>query len=60
MSTAHLKPKPGMSIRTPRGDVLPAEGREEELTSYWRRRIEDGDVEIVPAAVPAKTSKSKE
>lgn len=59
MSTAFLKPKAGMSIRTPRGDVLPQEGREEELDSYWRRRLEDGDVEIV-AAAPAKINKAKE
>lgn len=59
MSTVLLKPKAGMSIRTPRGDVLPPEGREEELDSYWRRRIEDGDVENVSAA-PAKTNKAKE
>lgn len=59
MSTVLLKPKADMSIRAPRGDVLPKEGREEELDSYWRRRIEDGDVEIV-AAAPAKTNKAKE
>jgi len=47
MSTVLLKPQAGMSIRTPRGDLLPQEGREEELDSYWRRRIADGDVEVM-------------
>lgn len=60
MSTVFLKPKAGMSIRAPRGDVLPQEGREEELDSYWRRRIEDGDVEELSAAPTAKTNKAKE
>lgn len=46
MNTVHIKPAPGMRVRTPRGDVLPAEGRSEELTTYWRRRIADGDVEV--------------
>jgi hypothetical protein len=31
---------------------LPAEGAEVPNTEYWRRRIADGDVILVPAAEP--------
>jgi len=31
---------------------LPAEGAEVPDTEYWRRRIADGDVILVPAAEP--------
>lgn len=40
-----LKPAQGRTAADPeRGDNLPAEGREVELTQYWQRRIADGDV----------------
>lgn len=52
----HLKPAEGLKVRQPDGQVLPEEGKEVELTTYWRRRLRDGDVvEIKPA-----TGKKKE
>ncbi len=36
-------------VRDPNdGTPLPAEGRDLPLTTFWRRRLRDGDVEIVP------------
>lgn len=55
--TKFIKPAPGYAVRMPNGNVLPAEGAEVELNSYWLRRMDDGDV--VPASKP-KTNKDKE
>lgn len=50
-----VKPNPGRSVPDPeRGGLLAAEGREVDPTStYWTRRVDDGDVELVD---PADTS----
>ena len=51
-----LKPvSPDLKVRLPDHDrYLAADGEELELTYYWRRRIDDGDVVIVPDAVAPK------
>ena len=39
-----LKPKEGIKVRDPHtGNYLPEEGKEVELSSYWKRRMKDGD-----------------
>lgn len=44
-----IRPAAGMHIRDPRdGSILPAEGRTVELTSFWRRRLKEGGVELPP------------
>jgi len=53
----HVKPKPGRSVPDPdRGGLLAADGREVNGNdTYWLRRIESEDVEVVdppPAASP--------
>lgn len=46
----NIKPVGGKSVPDPeRGGILPPEGRNVEPSSYWLRRIEDGDVVEVPA-----------
>lgn len=57
--TAYLIPKPGLRMRDPQSlQLLPEEGAELPLTSYWRRRINDGDVSIgKPPRASAKTAK---
>jgi len=41
-----IRPKRGRSVPDPaRGDLLPAEGRSVEESSYWLRRLADGDIE---------------
>lgn len=43
--TRFIKPAPGFTVRNPdTGAVLPEEGAEVELNSYWLRRLADGDV----------------
>lgn len=56
----YLKPNAGLNVPDPaRGDSLPAEGRKVELTQYWQRRLNDGDVSeaAAPAVVPINTKK---
>ena len=49
-----LKPAAGLNVPDiERGGLLAVEGREVEPTTYWQRRIDDGDVVVVePADVP--------
>lgn len=61
--TVHVKPAAGLLIRNPGREYthLPAEGEMIVLDDYWRRRLRDGDVELVvaPPAAPA-TSRKKQ
>lgn len=41
-----VKPTEGRSVPDPaRGDLLPADGRNVDETSYWLRRLAAGDVQ---------------
>ncbi|XTZ40070.1 DUF2635 domain-containing protein [Salmonella enterica] len=43
-----VKPKAGVSVRCPvRGEALPKEGARVPDNTFWRRRLRDGDVELV-------------
>lgn len=54
-----LVPRPGNIVRDPETkNPLPTEGMEVERSSYWVRRIQAGDVSVVPASKP-KTARSK-
>ena len=46
----HIKPAPGRTVLMPerRNTELPAEGMEVHKTTYWARRIADGDVLVTP------------
>lgn len=49
-----LKPVGGRSVPDPaRGDLLPKEGRNVEMSTYWLRRIKAGDVTEVKAETKA-------
>lgn len=53
-----VKPKDGRSVPDPaRGDFLPVDGRNVEENQYWYRRVQDGDVAIVPPETPAEPTK---
>lgn len=62
MKTAILKPAEGATVRDPDTfEKLPAEGAEKPLTSYWLRRLEQGDViSVEPAAAGTKQKTSSE
>lgn len=57
-----LKPKPGLVVRDPVTKFpLPAEGRDVQMTSYWQRRLDSGDVEVPPPpAAPAPTQEPED
>lgn len=58
--TAYLIPRAGLTVLIPRGGKylvptpLPAEGTSIALSTYWRRRIADGDVTVGEPPAPAK------
>lgn len=47
MKKIKLKPSEGYKIRKPNGDFLKEAGEEVLQSSYWRRRIQFGEVTIV-------------
>ena len=55
-----IKPASGMLVRDPSTmQALLKEGAHVQLTSYWRRRIKDGDVTVELPTTPTK-KKTKE
>ena len=49
-----IKPNGKLVPDPQRSDFLPPEGRNVEPTTYWHRRLADGDVvEIQPGEAPA-------
>lgn len=54
-----LKPAEGLDVPDiDRGGLLAVEGREVTPTTYWQRRIDDGDVVLVdPADTPVSSIK---
>ena len=58
MQTMFVKPAPGIQVRDPRtGQPLPAPGAEIPVSSYWARRLRDGDV---LTSRPPEAAKPKE
>ena len=50
MTILHVKPAEGRAVLDPRTrKPLPPAGRRVEVDAYWRRRLADGDIVIVPA-----------
>ena len=59
--TLYLKPVEGRVVRDPQGgEPLPASGKAVPDTSYWRRRLKDGDAEKTTAQAIAKAVAKKE
>lgn len=55
LTTATLKPAPGLVVRDPdTREPLRADGEPKPITTYWARRLVDGDVQLVPVE-PAST-----
>lgn len=43
-----IKPRDGVKIRRPDNlEILDAKGEEVEFDSYWARRVNEGDAEII-------------
>ncbi|HBD18680.1 MAG TPA: hypothetical protein DC063_00265 [Arenimonas sp.] len=58
--TLHIKPAPGLIVRDPAtGNPLAAEGENKPDTTYWRRRLRDGDALFASVSEPAPTKGGK-
>lgn len=53
----YLKPKEGLTLRKPDGSKLAAEGERVPRTSFWLKRLADGDVLPVEEAQAAQADK---
>lgn len=54
MKTMHIRPAEGRLVRDPKSkQPIPAEGAEVERSSYWLRRLKDGDVVETTRKKPA-------
>lgn len=51
-----MKPKDGLQVRFENGQVMPSAGADVVLTSYYRRRINDGDLVCVETATAIKAA----
>ncbi len=57
----YLKPAPGLVIKKPDGSKLAADGEKVPRTSFWLKRLADGDVnEVKPAVKATKKTEAKE
>lgn len=53
----NLKPAPGLVIKKPDGSKLAADGEKVPRTSFWLKRLADGDVVNVKPAAKATNKK---
>ncbi|RLM27507.1 hypothetical protein BIY29_02385 [Brenneria alni] len=61
MKTKHLKPKGGVGVkvRKPDGTYLKDDGEDLPLSSYWLRRIAEGDLEVTDVVTVTATKSTK-
>lgn len=50
-----IKPANGIYLRKEDGSILAIDGETVIASSYWLRRLDNGDIEIVPDSKPSKT-----
>ena len=61
MNRITVVPAKGRAVPDPdTGELLPAEGREVPDDIYWRRRVNDGDVNVKDEDATAKSPSAKE
>lgn len=55
-----IKPNSGLVIRDPETfEILPEEGKPVDMSSFWKRRLLDGDVSIIKSNNSKKKTKGK-
>lgn len=58
MDNVHIKPRENVQVRDPlTGRALKTRGEKKPRTSYWLRRLRDGDVILVDPSTPATRAK---
>ena len=61
MERVFVKPKEGLLVRDEKTkQILPIEGKIVEMSTYWVRRLKDGDVELVENVEKAEAPKAPE
>lgn len=55
----HVRPKKGRQVRKENGQIIPESGFEVVLNQYYRRRIKDGDLEIIKKTISKKAAPAK-
>ncbi len=61
MERVFVKPKEGLLVRDEKTkQILPIEGKIVEMSTYWVRRLKDGDVELVKSVEKAEAPKAPE
>jgi hypothetical protein len=55
----NLQPAPGLVIKKPDGSKLAADGEKVPRTSFWLKRLADGDVNEVKPAAKATNKKAE-
>lgn len=61
MKTIFIKPTASTVVRDPTTfAALSADGEEKPDNAYWRRRLQEGSVEIVDQSVPKIPTRKKE
>lgn len=53
-----IKPRAGLSVLKPNGEHLATTGETVQRTSYWVRRLREGDVELI-TTTRSKTTKTE-
>lgn len=53
-----IKPRAGLSVLKPNGKHLATTGETVQRTSYWVRRLREGDVELI-TTTRSKTTKTE-
>ena len=60
MKTIRVRPADGLRIRDPeRNNLIESEGRVVPYNQYWMRRLQDGDVVVVPNVEKKIIAKAK-
>lgn len=50
-----IKPVHGIHLRKEDGGILAVDGETVIASSYWLRRLDNGDIEVIEPAKPTKT-----
>lgn len=58
MTTKTVKPVGGASVSDPYGRIVPADGAIVPWNSYWKRRVAEGNLEVVQPRKARKTTKA--
>ncbi|WP_028294286.1 DUF2635 domain-containing protein [Oceanobacter kriegii] len=59
MKTMNVKPAQGKQVRTESGSLIAAAGQAVPATTYYRRRVKDGDLVLISDTAADKKGAAK-